>query len=146
MSREINAALNSYPFDFKTWDGFQQDVLELEGTAILRYENETVAKISDHAVMLPFFGETVPVVQSGVLTSQIGERLSREYPLARFCVIWHDKDGRRYFSLRSQSDGADVAAIATTFGGGGHTHAAGFSVPLQPGSSSPFDVLNNSMT
>lgn len=141
MSREINAALNSYPFDFKIWDGFKQEVLEAEGTAILRYENETVEKIAAYAVLLAFCGEVVPVVQSSVLTSQIGERLSREHPHAPFCVIWHDKDGRRYFSLRSRSDGADVAAIATSFGGGGHTHAAGFSVPLDAGSPDPFAPL-----
>jgi oligoribonuclease NrnB/cAMP/cGMP phosphodiesterase (DHH superfamily) len=140
-SREINAALNSYPYDFKIWDGFAREALEVEGTAILRYENETVGKIAAHAVLLPFMGETVPVVQSGVLTSQVGERLSRDYPTARFCVIWHDKDGRRYYSLRSRSDGADVAAIATKFWGGGHTHAAGFSVPLDADSPKPFDPI-----
>jgi len=143
LSREINAALNSYPFDFKLWDGLQQQALEAEGTAILRYENETVAKIVAHAVLFPFQGETVPVVQSAVLTSQIGERLGREYPASRFCVIWHDKDGRRYYSLRSRADGADVAAIATTFGGGGHTHAAGFSVPLADNAPTPFAPLSN---
>jgi len=80
----------------------------------------------------------VPAVQSAVLTSQLGERLSAGYP---FCVIWHDRDGRRYYSLRSREDGADVAAIATSYGGGGHTHAAGFSVPLGPDSPSPVDPL-----
>lgn len=143
LSREINAALNSYPFDFKLWDGLQQQALEAEGTVILRYENETVAKIVAHAVLLPFQGETVPVVQSAVLTSQIGERLGREYPASQFCVIWHDKDGRRYYSLRSRADGADVAAIATAFGGGGHTHAAGFSVPLADNAPTPFTPLSN---
>jgi len=69
----------------------------------------------------------VPSVQSAILTSQIGERLSAEAP---FCLIWHDRDGRRYYSMRSREDGTDVGAIAASFGGGGHTHAAGFSVPL----------------
>jgi hypothetical protein len=31
--------------------------------------------------------------------------------------------------MRSREDGTDVGAIAASFGGGGHTHAAGFSVP-----------------
>jgi len=35
-----------------------------------------------------------------------------------------------------------VAAIATVFGGGGHTRAAGFSAPLDAHSPTPFDVLN----
>jgi nanoRNase/pAp phosphatase (c-di-AMP/oligoRNAs hydrolase) len=33
--------------------------------------------------------------------------------------------------MRSRADGMDVGAIAASFGGGGHTHAAGFSVPLE---------------
>ena len=127
-SREISAALASYPFDFELWTRFEQRELEREGRAILRYENELVTKLASHATLVEFEGATVPSVQSAVRTSQIGERLSAEHP---FCVIWHDRNGRRYFSMRSRQDGTDVGAIAASFGGGGHTHAAGFSVPLQ---------------
>ena len=134
-SREINAALASYPFDFPLWEGFRQETLEAEGRAILRYENELAGKIAAEAVLVSFHGETVPAVHSAVLTSELGERLSRSHP---FCIIWHERDGRRYYSLRSRADGVDVAAIATAYGGGGHTHAAGFSVPLGPGD--PFPV------
>ena len=137
-SREINAALASYPYNFHVWDELRQVTLEAEGQAILRYENELVGKITAEAALVSFHNETVPAVQSAVLTSQLGERLSAGYP---FCVIWHDRDGRRYYSLRSREDGADVAAIATSYGGGGHTHAAGFSVPLGPDSPLPVDPL-----
>jgi len=133
-SREINAALASYPFDFHVWDRLTQPTLEQEGRAILRYEQELVSKLASHAAMVEFQGETIPSVQSSVLTSQIGERLSPHYP---FCLIWHDRDGRRYFSMRSRADGTDVGSIAASFGGGGHTHAAGFSVALGPDGSVP---------
>ncbi|MBI3603114.1 MAG: phosphoesterase [Nitrospirae bacterium] len=126
-SREISAALASYPQDFTVWDGLRQETLEAEGRAILRYENELVGKIAAASVLVSFHGKTVPAVYSATLTSQVGERLSKGHP---FCIIWHDRDGRRYYSLRSTADGADVAAIAIAHGGGGHTHAAGFSVPL----------------
>lgn len=139
-SREINAALASYPYDFHVWDTLRQDMLETEGRAILRYETELVGKVAASAVMLPFQGAVVPVAQSSVLTSQIGERLSKDHP---FCVMWHDRDGRRYYSLRSRDDGADVAAIAMQYGGGGHTHAAGFSIPLGPNAPLPFDPLTD---
>jgi oligoribonuclease NrnB/cAMP/cGMP phosphodiesterase (DHH superfamily) len=129
-SREINAALASYPHDFQTWDGLRRDVLMAEGRAILRHENELVNKIVSEAVLVPFHGATVPAVHSSVLTSQIGERLAKGYP---FCLIWHDRDGRRYYSLRSGPEGADVGSIAASYGGGGHTHAAGFSVSLHNG-------------
>jgi oligoribonuclease NrnB/cAMP/cGMP phosphodiesterase (DHH superfamily) len=137
-SREINAALASYPFDFNLWDQFSQEKLEQEGQAILRYEHELVGKLAGQAVMVEFHGEIVPSVQSSVLTSQIGERLSPHHP---FCVIWHDRDGRRYFSMRSRQDGTDVGAIAASFGGGGHTHAAGFSVPLGADGTLPANPL-----
>ncbi len=133
-SREINAALASYPFDFQLWDRFTQQELEQEGRAILRYENELVGKLAAHAVMMEFQGELVPAVQSAILTSQIGERLSPCHP---FCLIWHDRDGRRYYSMRSREDGTDVGSIAASFGGGGHTHAAGFSIPLNGDGSLP---------
>jgi nanoRNase/pAp phosphatase (c-di-AMP/oligoRNAs hydrolase) len=81
---------------------------------------------------------TVPAAQSSVLTSQIGERLSKGYP---FCIIWHDRDGRRYYSLRSTAEGADVGAIASAHGGGGHTHAAGFSIPLPSDGTDPLAPL-----
>ncbi len=126
-SREINAALASYPFDFNLWNQFSQTTLEQEGRAILRYEQELVGKLAAEAVMVEFQGTVVPSVHSAILTSQIGERLSPHHP---FCIIWHDRDGRRFFSMRSREDGTDVGTIAASFGGGGHTHAAGFSVPL----------------
>lgn len=135
-SREINAALASHPFEFLLWSSFTQKDLEQEGRAILRYEHELVNKLAAQSVLVEFQGATVPSVQSAVLTSQIGERLSADAP---FCIIWHDRDGRRYYSMRSREDGTDVGVIATSFGGGGHTHAAGFSVLLGPEGSLPSD-------
>jgi uncharacterized protein len=135
-SREINAALASYPFEFSVWDQFSQSVLQQEGQAILRYERELISKLAAQAVMVEFQNEVIPSVHSAILTTQIGERLSPDHP---FCLIWHDRDGRRFFSMRSREDGTDVGAIAASFGGGGHTHAAGFSVPLGPDGTIPAD-------
>jgi oligoribonuclease NrnB/cAMP/cGMP phosphodiesterase (DHH superfamily) len=137
-SREVNAALSSHPCDFRLWDSFAQDALIAEGRAILRYEHEMVGKLAKELVLVKFQGQTVPAVQSAILNSQIGERLSGTHP---FVIIWHDRDGRRYFSLRSREDGPDVEAIARQYGGGGHTHAAGFSVPLGGHVHSPLDPL-----
>ena len=74
--------LASHPFDFELWTRFEQRELEREGLAILRYENELVTKLASHATLVEFEGATVPAVQSSVLTSQIGERLSAEHPFA----------------------------------------------------------------
>lgn len=127
-SREITAALSAYPYNFAIWDCLNRDMLEQEGRAILRYENKLVDQILQEMVLVEFEGETVPCVQSAILTSQIGERLTAT---CAFCVIWHDRHGRRYFSMRSREDGPDVARIAVKYSGGGHPHAAGFSVPLK---------------
>ena len=141
-SREINSALASYSYDFSVWNGLTQEILEVEGRGILRAENILVKKITGEAVMITLQGERVPAVYSPTLTSQIGEVLSRDYP---FCVIWHQRDGRRYFSLRSRANGMSVAKIAAHYGGGGHTHAAGFSVPLAPGAHPILDPTHDLM-
>lgn len=135
-SRDINAALASYPFDFQVWDRLTQDTLEVEGRAILRREHVLIGKIIEESVLVEFEGETVPAVYSPVMTSQIGERLYQGFP---FCIIWHQRGGRRYISLRSKQGSVDVSAIATKYGGGGHVNAAGFSFPIQ--SDDP-DMLN----
>ncbi|RMH09063.1 MAG: phosphoesterase [Nitrospirae bacterium] len=127
QSRAINAALASYPFDFGVWDQLEQHVLEVEGLAILRYEQALLPKIIEEAVLVSFEGCTVPAVYSPILNSHIGERLCDSYP---FCIIWHQREGRRYFSLRSKPGTVDVSAIAARYGGGGHVNAAGFSLPL----------------
>ena len=135
-SREVNAALSAYPYDFDVWNRLRKDALEQEGRTILRYEQKIIEQILEEMVWVQFEGEKVPCVQSAILTSQIGEKLSVEVP---FCVIWHDRNGRRYFSLRSRPGGVDVAQIAVKYGGGGHTHAAGFSVLLPEGRVAPAD-------
>ena len=137
-SREINAALASYPFEFEAWDALRQDTLEIEGRAILRFEKTLVEKIVNEAVLVSFEGETVPAVYSPVMTSQIGERLCQGFP---FCIIWHEQDGRRYFSLRSRAGAVDVSAIAARNGGGGHVNAAGFSIPLDSHETGPLNPL-----
>jgi uncharacterized protein len=47
-----------------------------------------------------------------------------------FAACYWDTPAGRVFSLRSAGLGLDVSAIAKRFGGGGHLHAAGFSVPF----------------
>ncbi len=131
-SREISSALASYPFDFAIWEQFQFETLKIEGTGVLRSENNLIDKLTLDAVMVSVAGYTVPAVHSPVLASQIGERLAADHA---FGVIWHQKDGRRYFSLRSKAGGISVSEIAAQYGGGGHTHAAGFSVALTEDSS-----------
>jgi nanoRNase/pAp phosphatase (c-di-AMP/oligoRNAs hydrolase) len=110
-----------------TWEQLQFETLKVEGRGILRHENSLVDKLIQEAIMVSIAGYTVPAVHSPVLASQIGERLAAHHA---FGVIWHQKDGRRYFSLRSKTGGVSVSEIAAQYGGGGHTHAAGFSIAV----------------
>ncbi len=135
-SREISAALASYPFDFVIWEQLQFDTVKVEGTGILRAENNLIDKLVQNPVMVSLAGYMVPAVHSPVLASQIGEQLAARHA---FGVIWHQKDGRRYFSLRSKSGGISVSEIARQYGGGGHMHAAGFSLEISDNSS---NILN----
>lgn len=55
-------------------------------------------------------------------------------PGMRFSMILSERDGKVKGSLRTLRDDVDVAEMAGRFDGGGHTKAAGFSLPgkLQP--------------
>lgn len=141
LSREINAALASYPFSFEAWSGFNKERLELEGKAILRFQKSLIDSILEEVTFVQFEGETVPSVHSRILRSELGERLSQEHP---FCIIWHQQNGRCYFSLRSKPGAANVANIAARYGGGGHANAAGFSINMETSANTlnPISALN----
>ena len=50
-------------------------------------------------------------------------------PRALFAVGWRQEDRSAVFSLRSSD--FDVAELAKVYGGGGHKHAAGFTLPFE---------------
>ena len=130
-SREVSAALCSYPLDFDVWDTL--DVLELarEGRAILRYQENMVSSIARQAIWTDVAGYHVPVANAAVLQSEVCEALLAQYPEARFAGAFYqrpasdDGDTNQKWSLRSRHD-FDVSQVAKQFGGGGHPQAAGF--------------------
>lgn len=133
-TKEINAALMAYPFDFKLWNTFAEDdasvqALVLEGETIGRYRAKLIAAYKKRARMAEVAGFKVPVVNCPPeLSSELLGELAEQHP---FAAGYHDKDNRRAWSLRSRGDsGADVAKIAAQFGGGGHRNAAGFATRL----------------
>lgn len=123
-SREVSAAIASYPKEFGVWDKFDIVDLGREGRAILRYQKQLVEQI----VRSASFVGGVARVNCGVLQSEVGEALSSRASYAEMWVMDENK-GKEIHSLRSKSpDGADVSVIAARFGGGGHKHAAGYSI------------------
>lgn len=127
-SREIRAAIASYPFHFEVWDTFKIPTLVKEGEAILRYQKQIIKRHKEFAKEVDFCGHKVLMTRAPDTTvnSELGQELAKDGP---FGVTYFDVDGYRVFSLRSVSD-FDVSALAKQFGGGGHAKAAGFRMPL----------------
>ena len=117
-SREVSAALDSYPKRFRVWDRLDVETLAREGTGILRYIRTQVENLAGMAQEQELAGYRVPVVNTSLL---------ERHPEAEFAATYWDRDGRRHWSLRSRADGDfDVSQVALKLGGGGHPHAAGF--------------------
>ncbi len=133
MSREINAAMFSYPMDFEVWDTFDSMVnlnkLACEGAAILRDRQQRIDSLTaGWAVSTETIGGyEVPCLNCPRwLASDVLHILSKGQP---FAAGYFDTPEARLFELRSSEDGVDVSEVARQYGGGGHYHAAGFSMP-----------------
>ena len=60
------------------------------------------------------------------MSSDAGHMMAEGEP---FAMCYWDTATHRIFSLRSTKDvGMDVSVVASSYGGGGHKHASGFSV------------------
>jgi oligoribonuclease NrnB/cAMP/cGMP phosphodiesterase (DHH superfamily) len=136
QSRDVTAAMMSYPFDFTLWRDWAAspeaiEQLAQEGGAINRYRQQMVDHYRRRAVPGRIAGHTIPIVNCPrEIVSELLGTLAEGQP---FAAGYLDGEERRGWSLRSAADGLDVAAIAERFGGGGHRHAAGFSTPLPAG-------------
>ncbi len=133
-SREINAALSSYPYDFSLWDKFMAgdaalEALRRDGQAIERkLQNDVKQLIASGVRRMVIGGYDVPVLNvSSAYVSDAGHIMSVGEPFA--ACYWDHANGRS-FSLRSDSDGLDVAEVAKNYGGGGHEKAAGFTMDI----------------
>ena len=131
-TREISAALFSYDYDFDLWGiGLLADLSKLyeEGKVLHRKLVKDVKGLvasSQHRFVIQGFD--VPVLNtSHFMSSEAGDLMGKNEPFA--ACYWFSKDSV-HFSLRSAKDGVDVSKIAGKYSGGGHTHAAGFRVPI----------------
>jgi oligoribonuclease NrnB/cAMP/cGMP phosphodiesterase (DHH superfamily) len=127
-SREINAAIASFPLTMEAWDELASTnvvQLELEGRAVLRYKQRMVDWIVKGAVEQEMDGHKILVANVSYVNvlSEVGEALDKDRPFSA-CYYWCG--GKKFWSLRSDPNGLDVSAIAKAHGGGGHARAAGF--------------------
>jgi uncharacterized protein len=132
-TREIQANVFSYPYNFDVWDKLMESDVQLlrsEGAAIERKHHKDIAElIAVTKRRMVIGGHDVPVANLPyTLSSDAGYLMAQGEPFA--ACYWDTPDGR-VFSLRSSDDGVDVSEIAKKYGGGGHQHAAGFRMPLR---------------
>lgn len=131
-SKEVSAALQAYPFEFDVWEelSFHIGRLKSEGEVVLRLKNQLVKTICENARWLEVGGYKVPVANTSVFFSEVGQELCRMHPGALFGAFYYDrKDGRRQWGLRPVGE-FDVSAVAKKLGGGGHKAASGFYEPI----------------
>lgn len=136
-TRQIQAALFSYPYDFDVWmkmlaNDDAVEALYCDGVAIERKYLKDLDELLKHEPRtMVIGGYTVPVANLPyTMASDAGNRLALNQP---FAAIYSDTKDNRLFSLRSCSGEheVDVSEIAGQYGGGGHKNAAGFKVPLE---------------
>ncbi len=131
-TREIQAAVFSYPYDFKVWADLLSaptHLLRSEGAAIERKHHKDIAELLTVARReMVIGGVRVPVVNLPyTMASDACHEMAKTSP---FAASYYDSSNKRCFSLRSIDGGADVSKIAEIYGGGGHKHAAGFAVEI----------------
>lgn len=139
-TREIQAAVFSYPYDFDVWDDLMAmpvETLRQQGEAINRKHMKDVRELVEGYSYMRFMnGVNVPWLNCPYFhSSEAGNIMARGMP---FAVCYYDGPDGRNFSLRSTDEGVDVSVVAMGYGGGGHRNAAGFRVPYshhlaQPG-------------
>lgn len=137
-TREIQANVFSYPYDFQVWDTLMdRDPAELavEGEAIERKHFKDIDELLKVVTrFMRISGHVVPIANLPyTLTSDAGHKLavgegSDEFPQYSFAGCYWDVPDGRTFSLRSAKCGIDVSEIAKQYGGGGHRNASGFKV------------------
>lgn len=86
-------------------------------------------------------GLRVVVVSSHSVVSDLAERVGAESDVV-IAFGFGNEHGKQVMRLSLRSgDNFDCAAFAQRFGGGGHTHAAGFAVPLGAADPNPFAMI-----
>lgn len=139
-SREVNAYLAATVLGLETHDAFcqleeirrtpLQKILE-RGIGAQRQVEAFVLQVGEEVRRIPRFAgyEDIPLVNlAKPMTSDVLNALAKT---SLFAMGWRvEKSNRIIFSLRSTDPaGVDVQDIAKAHGGGGHKHAAGFTVP-----------------
>ena len=127
-SREINAALQSYPMTFDALYELEErsgaDGLIAEGEAILRSKQQMVTEICSAAREVDVQGYKVLMANTLVCKNEAANYLAKG---RAFGITWFENEkGERVFSFRAKEEsGTDLTKIVAKYKGGGHKLAAG---------------------
>lgn len=129
-TRQIQANVFSYPYDFQVWDTLMDaapEALAADGEAIERKHFKDIRELLGVTTReMVIGGHRVPVANLPyTMSSDAGSELAKGRPFA--ACYWDVPEGR-VFSLRSNNEGVDVSEVAKQYGGGGHRNASGFKV------------------
>lgn len=133
-TREVQAAIFSYPYDFEVWDDLMaRNCIGLfdEGVAIERKHFKDIKEL------LPVVTRDMNIGGFKIDVANLPYTMSSDAAMILaeknwFGACYWDTPSGRQFSLRSTKESDfDVAKIAEQFGGGGHKHASGFKVPYE---------------
>lgn len=139
LSREVNAFVFAYEYEFRNWDYLDamtrdhmgvQNVADMGGAIEKKHHKDVAELVSVMKRRMVIGGHSVPVANIPyTLTSDAGHLMAKGEPFA--ACYWDTPEGR-VFSLRSTDEGLDVSAIARGYGGGGggHRNASGFTMPI----------------
>lgn len=127
-TRQIQANVFSYPYDFQVWDNLMAtapETLAVEGEAIERKQSKDIHELLGVTTRdMIIAGHRVHVANLPyTMSSDAGHELANGMPFA--ACYWDTPEGR-VFSLRSSDEGVDVSEVAKQYGGGGHRNASGF--------------------
>ena len=138
--------LKSEP-DFKTWDSMTSDLeneskrkeYEEKGSVISNYVEKIVdIFIEDQAQLVNFEGYEVYAVNGPrYFRSEIGNKLYEKKP--PFGIVWNYIPTEISISLRAKKGEFDLIPLAAKYGGGGHSAASNFRLPL--GTPLPWKVI-----
>ena len=134
-TKEVSAALELVPFDFKIWDKIVKGCESLrtrkkfieKGENVREYQMAVVKRVVLKAQEAEFEGYRTLVANSPILASEIGNTLVMKKP--PIAIVWSADRKRINVSLRSDGT-VDVSEIAKKYGGGGHRAASGFALPV----------------
>jgi oligoribonuclease NrnB/cAMP/cGMP phosphodiesterase (DHH superfamily) len=132
-SEDVAPLFMGTEMDFAAWDSLADaldtrwDMALAQGRAMRQMREKIIAEIASTARLMRIAEFTVPVAGSPyALGSDVAGVLAEG---AHFAAYYVDRPEHRQFGLRSTDHGLDVSLIAGQYGGGGHRHAAGFTVP-----------------